>query len=86
MTRPPVDQALWQPWLDHVCAALELDPTRVDVDAILSLAGEVADASTRPLAPVAAHLWGLAGAGMPGVDAAALHDAILDAAHRSGRP
>lgn len=58
--RPPLDQALWQGWIDTVCAAVGVDPESVDVAAIHDLSGQVAADFTRPMAPVAAHLAGFA--------------------------
>lgn len=58
MSRAPIDQSRWQPWIDHVCGALGVDPALVDVVAIHELAGDVAAAHERPMAPVAAHLAG----------------------------
>lgn len=81
--RPPVDAAAWQPWVDHVCRALDVDPAQVDVAAVHELAGEVAAAFTRPMAPVAAHLWGLASGRRGG--AADPRAAILAAAREAGR-
>lgn len=83
MTRPPVDAARWQPWIDHVCAAVGVDPAAVDVAAVHDLSGEVAAVFTRPMAPVAAHLWGLARGRFPDADPAALRAAVVAAA--SGR-
>ncbi len=83
MTRPPVDQALWQPWIDHVCSAMGVDPALVDARAIHDLTGEVARVGERPMAPVSAHLWGVAvGAG---ADADAAGAALLDAARDAAR-
>ena len=41
------------PWIDHVCAAVDVDPALVDVAAIHELSGQVARDFTRPMAPVA---------------------------------
>lgn len=80
MSRPPIDQSRWQPWIDHVCGALGVDPGLVDVGAVHALAGEVAAAYERPMAPVAAHLAGRAvGRGGSLADA---HRVLLDAARR----
>lgn len=78
--RPPVDAAAWQPWLEHVCAALEVDPVLVDVAAVHALAGVVADEVARPMGPVAAHIWGLARGAYPDTDPAALRGALEEAA------
>lgn len=81
MARPPVDQALWQPWIDHVCAAVDVDPALVDVSALHALSGRVAGTFSRPMAPVAAHLYGVAlGAGVAPEDAVAAIRAATDQA------
>lgn len=82
MPRPPIDQAAWQPWIDHVCAAVGVDRRRVDVRAIHDLAGEVAARVARPMGPVAAHLWGLAMASDRAADADALRRALSEATAR----
>lgn len=80
MSRAPLNQADWQPWIDHVCAAVDVDPALVDLTAIHELTGRVAGDFTRPMAPVAAHIWGLAGA------TEAARDAIAAAAVDAGAP
>jgi len=60
VSRPPIDQARWQPWIDHVCAAVGVDPAHVDVSVIHRMAGDVASAYERPMGPVSTHLLGLA--------------------------
>lgn len=61
VSRAPLNPADWQPWIDHVCAAVEVDPAAVDMAAIHDLSGQVARDFTRPMAPVATHIWGLGG-------------------------
>lgn len=85
MTRPPIDQSLWQPWIDHVCTAVGVDPALVDVGAIHVLSGEVAEVYERPMAPVAAHLWGLARGVRPEASPDTLGAGIIEAAVQSGR-
>ena len=82
MPRPPIDQAQWQPWIDHACAAVDADPGLVDVAAIHALTGRVAGRFARPMAPVSAHLYGLAlGAGLsPDAAVAAIRAATDHAA------
>ena len=46
---------------------------------------EVAAVYQRPMAPVAAHLWGLARAANPSADPALMQAAILAAATQSGK-
>ena len=77
--RPEVDIAAWTGWIAHVCAAVDIDPGRMDVAAIHALTGTVAAEFTRPMAPVAAHIWALAQGANPDADPAALRDAILAA-------
>ena len=78
MSRRPVDQALWQPWIDHVCTAVGVDPARVDTVALHDLSGEVANVFTRPMAPVSTFLLGLAVGS--GIDPDTAHGAVVDAA------
>ncbi len=66
----------WAPWIAEVCARLGVDPSLVDVPAIHDLTRQVAHRYERPMAPVSAHLVGIA-LGMalaadPDLDAAAL--------------
>lgn len=75
--RPDVDATAWEAWITHVCAALEVDPARVDVAAVHGLTGTIASRFTRPMAPVAAHLWGLAQGAHPDADPLTLRDAII---------
>ena len=81
MSRPPIDQARWQAWIDHVCAAVGVDPALVDARAVNDLTGTVATTYERPMAPVSAHLWGLAIAtGTPPAEAV---DHLVDAAREA---
>lgn len=74
--RPPIDRAAWQPWIDHVCSALGVDPALVDPHQVHALTASVAERGDRPLAPLAAHVWGLARATHPDADPDALRSAI----------
>jgi hypothetical protein len=47
-------------WTAQICAALDLDPTLVDRDAVLDLTRDVAHGVARPAAPLTAYLLGLA--------------------------
>lgn len=47
-------------WLAAVCAALDLDPARIDTSLVLDLARDVAHGVARPAAPLSAFLVGLA--------------------------
>ncbi|MBI4901774.1 MAG: molybdopterin-guanine dinucleotide biosynthesis protein A [Actinobacteria bacterium] len=50
----------WQPWIEQACHAVGVDPALVDLDAVLALTRTVAQQFVRPMAPVAAHILGLA--------------------------
>ena len=64
------DETGWQEFVDRACAALDIDPGRVDIHGVLELSREIAHAGARPMAPVSAHLWGLAAGAAPGRDLA----------------
>ena len=81
MTRPPIDQTRWQPWIDHVCAAVGVDPRHVQVRLIHQVSGEVASYYERPMGPVSAHLLGLATGSAREAGAA---EAIATAAREAG--
>ena len=82
MARAPIDQSQWQAWIDHVCQALGVDPADVDVRAIHDLTGQIANEYERPMAPVAAHLWGIARA--RGVEPAEAAETLVAAARDAG--
>ena len=50
----------WQPWIVRACEAVGVDPELVDAQAVLKLTKTVAERYVRPMAPVAAHILGLA--------------------------
>ncbi|HET7723754.1 MAG TPA: DUF6457 domain-containing protein [Propionibacteriaceae bacterium] len=50
----------WQPWIEKACAAVGVDPALVDPIVVLALTKTVAERYVRPMAPVAAHILGLA--------------------------
>ena len=77
MTRPELDQAPWQPWIDHVCAALDIPADQIDVREIHGLTGQVASSFHRAMAPVSAYLWAVAQMRDPNADPGELRDAIL---------
>jgi hypothetical protein len=60
----------WQPWIERACRAVGVDPSLVRTDTVLALTRTVAHSLPRPMAPVAAHILGLAmaspGAPAPG--------------------
>ena len=72
--------------MDRVCAALEVDPGRVDMHGVLDLSREVAHAGARPMAPVSAHLWGLAAGADPGADLDYLRRVVEDSATSAPLP
>jgi len=47
-------------WTGQVCAALGLEPTVLDRDAVLDLTKDVAHGVARPAAPLTAYLLGVA--------------------------
>ncbi|MDN5564197.1 MAG: DUF6457 domain-containing protein [Luteococcus sp.] len=49
-----------QPWLETACRAVGIPRHRLDTAALIALAGQVAASGLRPMAPVAARIWGLA--------------------------
>lgn len=58
------DPSVHDPWIDAVCAALQVPRDVVDIDAVLGLAGRVAHRTARPMAPLSTFLLGYAlGAG-----------------------
>lgn len=77
--RPLPDVEAWTPWLHEVAAALALDSVDVPLGGILGLAGTVSSRFTRPMAPVAAFLWGYARGVRPADDPLTLTAAILSA-------
>ncbi len=78
-SRPPIDEARWQPWVDHVAGALQVASERVSPTAIHELTSIVAADFQRPMAPVAAYIWGLAVAHFPEADPVELRDRIVAA-------
>lgn len=77
MARPDLDQTLWQPWIDHLCAGLGVDPALIDVREIHGLSGEVASLFARPMAPVSVHLWAIARGRFPDADPGELRRKIV---------
>ncbi|MHA7264262.1 DUF6457 domain-containing protein [Arthrobacter sp. TMN-37] len=53
------DQLLSQ-WCGHLLAAFELEDSRVDIDAVLGLAGKAAHSVVRPAAPLTTFVAGYA--------------------------
>ena len=80
------DETGWQEFVDRACAALEIDPGRVDIHGVLELSREIAHAGARPMAPVSAHLWGLAAGAALGRDLDYLRRVVEDAATSAPLP
>ena len=80
------DETGWQEFVDRACAALDIDPGRVDFHGVLELSREIAHAGARPMAPVSAHLWGLAAGATPGRDLDYLRRVVEDAATSAPLP
>lgn len=59
-TRTDLTSDAWTPWIETVCTRLDLDPGVVDVSLIHDLTKQVAHRYERPMAPVSAHLIGIA--------------------------
>ncbi len=73
----------WTGWIAQACAAVGVDPDVVDVSAVHELTRDIAHGFSRPMAPVAAFIWGVAlGQGIaapatnPSMDPALLRAAI----------
>ncbi len=81
-----LDQAGWRPWIAHVCAAMGIDPSQVDVEEIHVLTRAVAHGLSRPMAPVSAHIWGLALGADPASDPHEVRDALIAAVEEGPLP
>ncbi|WDF33851.1 DUF6457 domain-containing protein [Arthrobacter agilis] len=53
-------QKLLHDWTEKLLAAFEIDGTRVDIDAVLDLAGKAAHGVVRPAAPLTTFVVGYA--------------------------
>lgn len=82
MDRKPVDEAAWQPWVQQVAASVGEEASSVPIRTIHELTSAVSHLESRPMAPVAAHIWGLAQRLRPDADPEHLRQAIIDAAGR----
>ncbi len=69
----------WADWIADVCAALDVDPQKVDVAQVHDLTRAVATTFVRPMAPVSAYVWGLGVGRNPDADPAALRAAVAGA-------
>lgn len=79
MTRPPIVQAPWQPWIDAVCEPLGVDPAWIDIAEVHELTSAIASGFVRAMAPVSAYIWGLARTTHPDTDPDALRASIIAA-------
>lgn len=77
MGKHDLSDAAWDAWVDDVAQALGLDGAAVDVPFIHGLTQVVAHEFTRPMAPVAAYLLGLAAGRHPERSVEELRDAIV---------
>ncbi len=60
----------WTPWINDVCARLEVDPALVDVPLVHDLTRQIAHRYDRPMAPVGSYIMGIAlGAALAGGEA-----------------
>ncbi len=50
----------WTPWISEVCARVGVDPALIDVPFVHDLTRQVAHRYERPMAPVSAHIVGIA--------------------------
>lgn len=62
---PAEDEQRWQNWVDELCESLGVDPSLVDIPAVLGLTREIAHRFDRPMAPVGSFLLGMALASNP---------------------
>lgn len=81
--RKPVNEKAWQPWVDAVATSVGMDPGTVSIPEIHDVTSAVSRSCTRPMGPVAAHIWGLARGLHPEADPDVLRQAIIDAAEQS---
>lgn len=82
--RPSPPAAAWEPFVRLACEAVDVEPSLVDIDAILEMTREIAHAGARPMAPVSAYILGLA-VGRGG-DAEHLRRVLEDAASAAPLP
>lgn len=80
--RKPVNEKAWQPWVDAVAASVGVDPGTVSILEIHDVTSAVSRSCTRPMGPVAAHIWGLARGLHPEADPDVLRLAIIGAAEQ----
>lgn len=76
---PPI-----QAWVEHLCHELGVDPSAVEIRALLDMTRDVAHRVDRPAAPVSAFVVGLAAAAAGG-DAEAVRRACATASRAAER-
>lgn len=69
-----------QPWVEHVCAELGIDPALVDMPPLLDMTKAIAYGVERPAGPVTTFLIGLAVAGGNTQSVAQLSETIAEQA------
>jgi hypothetical protein len=69
-------------WIEELCTALDVDPSLVDLDALLDVARDAAHQVERRAAPITTYLIGLA-AGRTGAPPEAITEMIADVAARA---
>ena len=74
------EHAGWGRFVARACAAVDVDPALVDINAVLDMTREVAHAGARPMAPVSAYLLGLAMGRDPDADPERLRRVMEDVA------
>ena len=80
------DRSGWEPFVERVCAALEVDPARIDIDEILTLSREIAHTGARAMAPVRAYILGSAVGSNPTASPEYLRRVLEDAATAAPLP
>lgn len=80
------DRSGWEPFVERVCAALEVDPARIDIDEILTLSREIAHTGARAMAPVSAYILGIAVGSNPTASPEYLRRVLEDAATAAPLP
>ena len=76
----------WAAWVREACAALEVDPARIDIDEILTLSREIAHTGARAMAPVSAYILGIAVGSNPTASPEYLRRVLEDAATAAPLP
>lgn len=80
-----VAEQQWHEWILDACAALDVDPSAVDVTGIHALTKDIAHGFARPMAPVGSYILGVA-VGVRAARGEQVDPAALTAAIRSTFP